>query len=191
MASYFTYLRNRFAKKKKCKRILLLGLDSAGKTTMLYRMKTGQPIQTVPTLGFNVEKIVIEGNSFMIWDIGGQKKIRSVWAYYYENCQGLIYVVDSSDRVRLSENRCELISILKHPQMKNIPVVILANKQDIPGSMSSSVLSDHLCLREILHEHRWFVQGCCAMNGDGLIGAMAVLDALITQKENAEKTGEN
>lgn len=186
MASKLVCFYEKLTRKKDCNRILMLGLDSAGKTTMLYRLKTDQHMLSVPTLGFNVEKIVSEGNSFVIWDVGGQKKIRSLWTYYYENCQGLIYVVDSSDRVRLNENRCELINILKHPQMKTVPIVILANKQDIPGSMSSSVLSDHLCLREILRDHSWFIQGCCAVNGDGLVGAIAVLSGLIKQNQNTK-----
>lgn len=83
-------------KAKECK-ILMLGLDGAGKTTILYNMKSGSVIDTIPTIGFNVETLKFDKVQFMVWDVGGQTKIRALWKHYYEKTKGIIYVVDSSD----------------------------------------------------------------------------------------------
>merc|ERR1712076_326698 len=89
-------------------RILMVGLDAAGKTTILYKLKLGEVVNTIPTIGFNVETVEYKNISFNVWDVGGQDKIRLLWRHYYTNTQGLIYVVDSNDRDRIEENREEL-----------------------------------------------------------------------------------
>jgi small GTP-binding protein len=86
---------------KKELRSLMLGLDAAGKTTILYKMKLGDLVTSVPTIGFNVETVEFEKIKFTIWDVGGQDKIRSLWHHYFNNTQALIYVVDSSDKERI------------------------------------------------------------------------------------------
>merc|ERR1712028_266473 len=88
---------------KKEMRILMVGLDAAGKTTILYKLKLGEVITTVPTIGFNVEEVQYKNINFTVWDVGGQDKIRKLWRYYYENTQGLIFVVDSNDRERIED----------------------------------------------------------------------------------------
>lgn len=114
---------------KKEMRILMLGLDNsgnsspaavirmnrrltdrsdAGKTSILYRLKLGQPKKTIPTIGFNVETLEYKSIAFTVWDVGGQEKLRTLWRHYYANTQALIFVVDSSDRARLSEASNEL-----------------------------------------------------------------------------------
>merc|ERR1719361_2692355 len=85
-------------------RILMVGLDAAGKTTVLYKLKLGEVVTTIPTIGFNVETVEYKNVSFTVWDVGGQSKIRPLWKHYYNNTQGIIYVVDSNDRDRLAEN---------------------------------------------------------------------------------------
>ena len=82
-------------------RILMLGLDAAGKTTILFKLKLGEVVSSVPTIGFNVETVEFKNCKFNVWDVGGQDKIRGMWRHYYQNTEGLIYVVDSSDRARL------------------------------------------------------------------------------------------
>merc|ERR1719436_304243 len=86
---------------KKETRILMLGLDAAGKTTILYQLKLGEPVTTIPTIGFNVETLEYKKLSMTVWDIGGQERIRPLWRHYYENSNGLIWVVDSNDVDRL------------------------------------------------------------------------------------------
>jgi len=95
-----------FAKKQM--RILMVGLDAAGKTTILYKLKLGEIVTTIPTIGFNVETVEYKNISFTVWDVGGQDKIRPLWRHYYQNTQGLIFVVDSSDRERIQESHDEL-----------------------------------------------------------------------------------
>lgn len=84
-------------------RILMLGLDAAGKTTILYRLKLAEVVTTIPTVGFNVETVEYKNIKFNVWDVGGQDKIRRLWRYYFQGTDGLIYVVDSSDRDRIQD----------------------------------------------------------------------------------------
>ena len=92
---------------KRDMRILMVGLDAAGKTTILYKLKLGEVVTTIPTIGFNVETVEYKNISFTVWDVGGQDKIRPLWRHYYQNTQGLIFVVDSNDRDRIDDARDE------------------------------------------------------------------------------------
>jgi small GTP-binding protein len=86
-------------------RVLMLGLDAAGKTTVLYKLKLGEHVTTIPTIGFNVETIEYKGFNMNVWDVGGQDRIRALWRHYFHNTQGLIFVVDSNDTTRTEEAR--------------------------------------------------------------------------------------
>eukprot|EP00456_Euglypha_rotunda_P045277 TRINITY_DN3583_c0_g1_i7.p1 TRINITY_DN3583_c0_g1~~TRINITY_DN3583_c0_g1_i7.p1 ORF type:complete len:125 (+),score=26.96 TRINITY_DN3583_c0_g1_i7:137-511(+) len=90
---------------KKEMRILMVGLDAAGKTTILYKLKLGEVVTTIPTIGFNVETVEYKNISFTVWDVGGQDKIRPLWRHYYQNTQGIIFVVDSNDRDRIDDSK--------------------------------------------------------------------------------------
>ena len=96
---------------KKDVRIVMVGLDAAGKTTILYQLRMGQTIKTIPTIGFNVETLEYKGVNFTVWDVGGQDKIRVLWKHYYQNTDILIFVVDSNDRDRIQEASEELKKI--------------------------------------------------------------------------------
>lgn len=87
---------------------LSVGLDAAGKTTILYKLKLGEIVTTIPTIGFNVETVEYKNICFTVWDVGGQDKIRPLWRHYFQNTQGLIFVVDSNDRERIVEAEKEL-----------------------------------------------------------------------------------
>lgn len=87
---------------------VLVGLDAAGKTTILYKLKLGEIVTTIPTIGFNVETVEYKNICFTVWDVGGQDKIRPLWRHYFQNTQGLIFVVDSNDRERIAEAQEEL-----------------------------------------------------------------------------------
>merc|ERR1712228_885883 len=123
-----------------------VGLDAAGKTTVLYKLKLGEVVTTIPTIGFNVETVEYKNIRFTVWDIGGQDKIRKLWRYYYENTQGLIFVVDSSDRDRVEDAREELIKMLNDDEMRDAAVLVFANKQDLPNSMPAAEVSEKLGL---------------------------------------------
>lgn len=94
-------------------KVLMLGLDAAGKTTVLYKLKLNETVVTIPTVGFNVETVQPTKNvSFTVWDVGGQKILRDLWKHYYQGCDGLLFIVDSADHERFSEAREELQAIL-------------------------------------------------------------------------------
>jgi len=114
---------------KKEVRILMLGLDAAGKTTILYKLKLGDNITTIPTIGFNVETVEYKNINFTVWDVGGQDKIRLLWRYYYMNTQALIFVVDCNDRDRIAEAREELRRMLHDEELKDAALLVFANKQ--------------------------------------------------------------
>merc|ERR1711879_104555 len=148
-------------------RILMVGLDAAGKTTILYKLKLGEIVTTIPTIGFNVESVEYKNINFTVWDVGGQDKIRPLWRHYFQNTQGLIFVVDSNDRDRVSEAADELQKMLKEDELRDAVLLVFANKQDLPQAMSVSELTDKLGLHS-LGARKWYVQATCATTGDGL-----------------------
>jgi len=152
---------------KKESRILMVGLDAAGKTTILYKLKLGEIVTTIPTIGFNVETVQYKKINFTVWDVGGQDKIRPLWRHYYQNTQGLIFVVDSNDRDRIGEAAEELQKMLREEELREAHLLVFANKQDLPGAMSVSEMTDKLGLQN-LGGRKWYIQSTCATSGDGL-----------------------
>ena len=113
---------------------MLVNIVPPGKTTILYKVKLNECVTTIPTIGFNVETVQpVKGISFTVWDVGGQEKIRRLWQHYYQNSDGLIFVVDSCDRERVEEAREELFGVMDSDEMRGVPFVVLANKQDLPS----------------------------------------------------------
>ncbi|CAG2178665.1 unnamed protein product [Oppiella nova] len=160
-------------------RILMLGLDAAGKTS-----RSLPPIRTV---GFNVETVTYKNVEFSIWDAGGEDRIRSLWKHYYTGTQGLIFVVNSADRDRIDQARQEFHKIVNDPQMREVIILVLANKQDLPDgtckpfvthnklliyrgiTMKPQEIQDKLGLSVTSLGHRnWYVQPACAITVDGL-----------------------
>ena len=145
----------------------MVGLDAAGKTTILYRLRLGEVVNTVPTIGFNVETVQYGNKTFTVWDVGGQEQIRRLWRHYYQGADGIIFVVDSNDRERITNVKEELRFMLKEEDLRNAVVLIFANKQDLPNAMKVQEISDSLALHE-LGERKWYIQPACATTGDGL-----------------------
>ncbi|KAM9349610.1 ADP-ribosylation factor 1 [Symphorus nematophorus] len=164
---------------KKEMRILMVGLDAAGKTTILYKLKLGEIVTTIPTIGFNVETVEYKNISFTVWDVGGQDKIRPLWRHYFQNTQGLIFVVDSNDRERCEEAREELIRMLSEDELRDAVLLVFANKQDLPNAMNAAELTDKMELTKL--RRRWYIQATCATSGDGLYEG---LDWLSNQLKN-------
>eukprot|EP00252_Welwitschia_mirabilis_P018340 TRINITY_DN40769_c0_g1_i1.p1 TRINITY_DN40769_c0_g1~~TRINITY_DN40769_c0_g1_i1.p1 ORF type:complete len:196 (+),score=33.65 TRINITY_DN40769_c0_g1_i1:330-917(+) len=148
-------------------RVVMLGLDAAGKTTILYKLHLGEVLSTVPTIGFNVERVQYKNVQFTVWDVGGQEKIRPLWKHYLSNTDGLIYVVDSFDKERIGRATTEFQAIVNDPLMKNTVVLVFANKQDMRGAMTPAQICDALGLFN-LRNRRWHIQGTCATKGEGL-----------------------
>ena len=135
-------------------RVLLLGLDAAGKTTVLYKLKLNEVVTTIPTIGFNVEHLKYKNLDMTMWDVGGQDKIRPLWRHYYDNTDALIYVVDSNDPQRLAEARGELHQMLQEDGLRRAAVLVLANKQDLRGAERPDKLAQALAL-DAIRGHRY------------------------------------
>ena len=162
-------------------RILMVGLDAAGKTTILYKLKLGEIVTTIPTIGFNVETVEYKNISFTVWDVGGQDKIRPLWRHYFQNTQGIIFVVDSNDRERLPEAREELHKMLSEEELRDAHLLVFANKQDLPNAYSASEITERLALQS-LRQRNWYVQSCCATTGDGLFEGLEWLSQQLEDK---------
>lgn len=130
--------------------IVVIGLDSAGKTSLLYRLKLQEFVETIPTKGFNMERIKMSmGNSktnataFQVWDVGGQEKLRPLWKSYTRRTDGLVFVVDAAELERMEEAKVEFHRITRLAENQGVPVLVLANKQDLDGALSASeVIAD-------------------------------------------------
>jgi ADP-ribosylation factor protein 1 len=160
----------------------MVGLDAAGKTTILYKLKLGEVVTTIPTIGFNVETVEYKNISFTVWDVGGQDKIRPLWRHYYQNTQGLIFVVDSNDRDRIEDAREELTKMLNEDEMRDAVLLVFANKQDLPNAMAAAEVTDKLGLHN-MRNRQWFIQSACATTGDGLYEGLDWLSRTLAGKK--------
>jgi ADP-ribosylation factor protein 1 len=175
-------------------RILMVGLDAAGKTTILYKLKLGEVVTTIPTIGFNVETVEYKNISFTVWDVGGQDKIRPLWRHYYQNTQGIIFVVDSNDRDRIDDSKDyehsakeELNRMLSEDELRDAVLLVFANKQDLPNAMKVQEVTERLGLNK-LRNRQWYIQGASAPTGDGLYEG---LDWLSNTLSKRKRTGGN
>ncbi|EAR98989.1 ADP-ribosylation factor(Arf)/Arf-like (Arl) small GTPase family protein (macronuclear) [Tetrahymena thermophila SB210] len=125
---------------KKNGKILFLGLDNAGKTTLLRRLKDGRLVQHDPTLGSHTEELVLGNIRFKAFDLGGHEAVRKTWKNYFASIDGIVYLVDSSDRARFEESKIEFNKIIQTKELEKVPIVILGNKIDIQGAASEDEL---------------------------------------------------
>ncbi|KAF9390925.1 ADP-ribosylation factor, Arf Arf6 [Podila verticillata] len=161
----------------------MLSLDAAGKTTILYQLKLGESVTTIPTIGFNVETVKYKNLSFCICDVGGGNKIRVLWRHYFEGAVALIFVVDVTDRDRVHEASEELRRLLDDEATLDTKILLMmANKQDLPGGMSTHELIEIFQLNVVGKTRVWHVQPCCALTGEGLEQGMSWLAEAYTQK---------
>ncbi|XP_058237471.1 ADP-ribosylation factor-like protein 4C isoform X2 [Hemibagrus wyckioides] len=172
--------------------VVMLGLDSAGKTTVLYRLKFNEFVNTVPTIGFNTERVRLNngaarGISCHVWDVGGQEKLRPLWKSYSRCTDGIVYVVDSVDAERLDEAKAELHKVARLAENQGAPLLIIANKQDLPGSLPAADIEKRLALRELGPSAAYHVQPACAIIGEGLHEGMDKLYDMITKRRKALK----
>lgn len=161
-------------------RVLMVGLDAAGKTTVLYKLKLGEVVTTIPTIGFNVETVEYKNVNFTVWDVGGQDKIRPLWRHYYQNSQAIIFVVDSADKERMAAAREELDKMLQEDELRDACVLVFANKQDLPGAAKVKQVAEALGLEKM--RRQWYVHGTCATSGDGLYEGLDWLTATLSKK---------
>lgn len=147
MGSVLSALTNMFSTKKPYS-ICMIGLDAAGKTTILYQMQVGSTVATVPTIGFNIEKFKVGNVEFNCWDIGGQDRIRPVWTRYVDVSDGIVFVVDITDETRWEDAGIALKGVLESENNDKKPILILANKADNPDDHELPELKEKM-LREL------------------------------------------
>ncbi|GMH42019.1 hypothetical protein BSKO_09938 [Bryopsis sp. KO-2023] len=148
-------------------RILVLGLDNAGKTTILKKLSEEDISTITPTQGFNIKSLIHDGFKLNVWDIGGQKSIRPYWRNYFDSTDSLVYVIDSADRKRIEECASELGQLLEEEKLQGVSLLVLANKQDLVNALSADEVADLLNLF-VIRDRPWQIQGCSAKQGTGL-----------------------
>lgn len=160
-------------------------MEAAGKTTTLYRLRLGETVSTQPTMGSNVEEVSRGGLKLECWDLGGQDSLRDTWTAYFTNTDGVVLVVDCSNRLTLPKVERELRLLLANEDLAGVPLLVLANKQDI-GTIHPGELIQELNLVAV---HRPFhVQGCCAVSGEGLEpGFLWLAEAISNQPVKARE----
>jgi len=185
--------------------VIIVGLDNAGKTTLLEKIKSMYnktlplpPDKIAPTIGQNIGRIVLPSTILQFWDLGGQRDIRNIWERYYDECHAVAYVVDASDVERMSEGWEIFDAVLNHPRIMGLPLLLLANKQDLPNSLSVEAIRENYeewwQLRNAEEAHRLGgrqverrmaslnVMGVSAIEGTGILDAV---DWLFLRVQNA------
>ena len=172
---FFNRSRNNF-------KIIILGVQNAGKTTILYRLSIGQLVKTTPTIGSNVEEISYNNVKLQAWDLGGQESTRSIWNVYYVNTDAVVYVIDTHDE-NYDDSKTQFYKLLENETLKNAVILIYANKQDLPGAKS---VADIIRIYELdtIKDHIWHIQACSAQTGEGLITGMKWLSDQLVFKSN-------
>ncbi|CAG2116721.1 unnamed protein product, partial [Medioppia subpectinata] len=150
------------------KRLLMLGLDSSGKTSVAERISywTNEPVLTLPGRDFTVWHVKYKGHGFTLWDCSGSRKSRDLWRNHYTGTYGLVFVVDAGDRHRVSEAKRVLHSVCNDREMKDVVVLVLVNKQDRPNAMRAKEIEFILCMNRLRQKH-WYIKECSARDGRG------------------------
>ena len=151
----------------KCK-ALIVGLDAAGKTTILYALAREEIVTTIPTIGFNIETVRILSTNCTVWDVGGEDKIRPLWRHFFQGANAIIWVHDCNDRDRTCDAKEELHKILKEDELRGYPLLVFANKQDLPQAFDAEELILHLDLHSLDGQRPWQVFNSIATQKYGL-----------------------
>ncbi|KAF0752974.1 hypothetical protein AaE_005852 [Aphanomyces astaci] len=185
--------------------LLIIGLDYAGKTTLLEQLKTmfgkkaGIPLDKIPpTVGLNstynvtcimshaqsaVAKVDISRTNVIFWDLGGQERLRAIWSKYYSESHGVVFVVDSSDPARFDEARAALASMLAHPELSDVPLLVLANKSDLDTAQTSAELTARLELDRLAESHQWTQRPISALTTSGIADAVTWFVSAVKQTD--------
>ena len=169
--------------------ILLIGLDYAGKTTLLERLKTKYgkvpgipPDKIPPTIGMNLARLFYEGMQVIMWDLGGQLKMRSLWEKYYDEAHAIVFLVDATDVQRLEEARLAYEAVCDNDQLSNTPVLLFANKMDSPGALHPGEIASTLFSMQDSTQRRTIFP-ISALTGEGL--DIAIVGLMETAKRSA------
>ena len=162
-------------------KIIIVGMNNAGKTTILYKLALDEVIITEPTIGSNVEEVQHQNLRLQVWDLGGQENLRAAWDAYYENTHAVIFVIDSADDSQMQTAKAEFLTMLVHNELKDVVLLIFANKSDMPTARDPDELTEIYGFGEIEH-HEWKLQPCCALTGEGLAEGLDWLSNKLSEK---------
>ena len=171
-----------FSRSRSNFKIIILGIQNAGKTTILYRLSLGQLVQTTPTIGSNVEEISYNNVKLQAWDLGGQESTRTVWDVYFVNTDAIIYVIDTHE-TNYEESKKQFYKLLENEALKNTVILIYANKQDLQGAKGVNEIMQIYEFDKI-KDHIWHIQPCSAQTGEGLVTGMKWLSDQLVFKSN-------
>ena len=160
----------------------MVGLDAAGRTTILNKLKKGETVKSIPEIGFGSKTLKCEGFNFIAWHVGFANDNRVLWKQYYQNTDGLIFVVDSHDRDRIEDAGEELKKMLAEEDLKECIVLVMANKQDINGALSPGEVTEKLGMGA-LKGRTWLVQGTSATSGQGIKEGFDWMASVLLKKE--------
>ncbi|XP_066387755.1 uncharacterized protein [Miscanthus floridulus] len=171
-------------------RVLILGVDKAGKTTLLEKVKSmylkGEglpPDRVVPTVGLNIGRIEDAKAKLVFWDLGGQIGLRTIWEKYYEEAHAIMYVIDAATASSFEDSKSALEKVIRHEHLRGAPILIIANKQDLPGAIDDEELAKFL--HKELDERPYTFQAVCAYDGRGIKSG---IDWLVEQLEKSKRT---
>ncbi|CAD5216603.1 unnamed protein product [Bursaphelenchus okinawaensis] len=183
----FSAIAKFFAPHQQPCEVLVLGLDNSGKTSILNQLKPpdNQLNTVVPTVGYNVEKFSASNIAFTAYDMSGQSKYRNLWETQFKACNAIIFVVDSSDKLRMAVARDELWMILDHKDIKGrkIPILVFANKSDLARILSEREINITLGL-DVIRQHNWRIERCSALSGQGLVAGIGWLSEQLKLNNN-------
>ncbi|XP_048176083.1 ADP-ribosylation factor-like protein 3 isoform X1 [Corvus hawaiiensis] len=163
-------------------RIVLLGLDNAGKTTLLKRLASEEVSTITPTQGFNIKSVHSHGLKLNVWDIGGQRSIRPYWKKYLGSTDLLIYVIDSADQKRFEETGQELAELTEDESLTGVPLLVFANKQDLVTAAPAAEIAEGLSLHTY-RDREWQIQACSALSGEGVQDGMNWISSQIMNRK--------
>ncbi|KAK8801692.1 hypothetical protein WA538_005528 [Blastocystis sp. DL] len=164
-------------KQRKEKRCLLIGLDNAGKTTILYSLCNKDTKSIAPTTGFNLEMVQMKKFKFDIWDVGGQEQGRILWRHYYTGTDCVIYVIDGADRSRFDESKHELERMLLDDQLKSAIWLFVVNKQDVPGCAHAEEVEGIFGLPKLMEGRRYKIMDTVAKKNVCITDGMAWIES--------------
>ncbi|KAJ9139902.1 hypothetical protein P3X46_030594 [Hevea brasiliensis] len=174
--------------------VLILGIDKAGKTTLLEKLKSLfsnleglPPDRIVPTVGLNIGRIEVSNTKLVFWDLGGQPGLRSIWEKYYEEAHAVVYVIDATCPSRFEDSKSALEKVLRHEDLQGAPLLILANKQDLSEAVSAEEVAQYLDLKKLDERERaYMLDAVSAYDGMGIKESVEWLVEVMEQSKRTE-----
>jgi len=136
---------------------------------LYLEMEPLPPEKIPPTVGLNIGRVEVGRVKLIFWDLGGQKGLRGIWEKYYAEVHGIVYVIDAADAKRFEESRLIFQALVKHPDLLGVPILVLANKQDLRGAATAEDIDARFGFRELCTTRQPYrVLPVSALKGDGI-----------------------